>query len=70
MSGIVSGGGKEGHDVTKVVGTICVFTNQVDTIKDGFGGEVKYECYAPYTSYKLWADTPVGKIDSGSVGGL
>ena len=43
--------------------------SNVDTIKDGFGGEIKYECYAPYTSYRMWADTPRGRIDSASVGG-
>ena len=69
-SSLISGGGGATYDVTEEVSTVCVFSNKIDTIKDGFGNEIKYECYAPYTSYKLWADTPVGVIDSGSVGGM
>ena len=69
MAGLVGGAGYARHDVSQVVGTLCRYSNRVDTIRDGFGNEVRYECYAPYTSYRLWATTPLGLVNSASVGG-
>ena len=69
MEGLVSTVGFTTNDITDVVATRCVFSNRVDSILDGFGNPIKYECRSPYTSYRLWS-TSAGGIDSASVGGI
>ena len=57
------------YDVSTQVGTTCVYSNKIDTILDGFGQPIEYECNPPYSSYRLWSVSG-GTIDSGMVGGV
>lgn len=67
-----------GHDISEVVGTICIWTNSYRTFHDGWGTEIQYRSYPPYQSYKLWScgpnkaddDGEGDDIDASSISGL
>ncbi len=57
MTGVISGGGSPSH----MTGGGHIFSNSVDTIKDGWDRVIKYESDPPYLSYELWSKGPDGK---------
>lgn len=55
LEGVLGNGGNKSYNAKGETGIDTPYSNDVATIKDGYGNEIKYESTPPYLSYRLWS---------------
>lgn len=50
-----------GKDVSAYTGVYCDYVNRMDHLYDPWGRDIRYECFPPYLTYRLWSLGPDGE---------
>lgn len=55
LDGVISSAGTRGYNAKWETGIDSPYSNDVATINDGYGNEIRYVSTPPYLSYRLWS---------------